>query len=97
MFLLEVLLSFHKKLIIPTFVVAIGIGAAGYFMIFSTPFLRGFGVGYIFAGLITQYFEYDLRHSNEYFFYYNLGINKTVLYGSTLALNLIIGIVILTI
>jgi hypothetical protein len=97
MFLLDVLLSFHKKLILPTFVVAIGIGAAGYFMIFSTPFLKGFGFGYILSGLITQYFVYDVRHTNEYFFYYNLGITKPVLYGSTLVLNFFIGIMILAI
>jgi len=82
---------FQQKLLIPTFSLALAIGIAGNFMIFSTPIPEGIGYGYIFAGPLAHYFIYDLRYKNEYYFYFNRGLDKVTLYGSTLILNLIIG------
>jgi hypothetical protein len=89
MFLL--ILYFQQKLILPTLCTSIAVGVAGYLMLWSTPIARGTGFGYVFAGLISHYFIYELRYPNEYYFYFNAGLSKSILYGSTLTLNLVIG------
>ena len=87
--------AFQQKLILPTFCVALAIGIAGYFMVWSTPLVQGTGFGYILAGPLTHYFIYELRNENEYYFYFNMGFNKIMLYSSTVILNLIVGALIL--
>ena len=54
------------------------------------------GLGYILMTPIFQYFIYEKRNPNDYYFYYNLGISKYILWGSTLFLSLLI-VTILTI
>ena len=93
--MLAIISAFQQKLILPTLCVALAIGIAGYFMIWSTPLVQGTGFGYFLAGPLTHYFIYELRNENEYYFYFNLGLNKIVLYTSTVTLNLILGAVIL--
>lgn len=93
--MLATVAAFQQKLILPTFCVALGIGIAGYFMVWSTPLLEGTGFGYILAGPLTQYFIYEIRNENEYYFYFNMGLSKIMLYGSTVILNLTIGALIL--
>lgn len=83
--------AFQQKLVLPTFCVAIGIGIAGYFMVWSTPIIEGTGFGYILAGPLTHYFIYEVRNNNEYYFYYNAGLNKITLYSSTTVINALIG------
>jgi hypothetical protein len=83
--------AFQQKLILPTFCVALGIGIAGYFMIWSTPLVKGTGFGYILAGPLTHYFIYESRNENEYYFYFNIGLTKMMLYASTVILNLMFG------
>lgn len=92
---MALLVAFQKKLILPTFCVALGIGIAGYFMIWSTPIIQGTGFGYILAGPLVHYSIYERRDANEYYFYFNAGLSKFILYSSTVALNAIAGIVIL--
>ena len=93
--MLRLISAFQQKLILPTFCVALAIGIAGYFMVWSTPLVQGTGFGYFLAGPLTHYFIYELRNENEYFFYFNLGLNKISLYASTAILNLILGTLIL--
>jgi hypothetical protein len=85
------IIHFQQKLILPTLSVAVGVGIAGYFSIWSTPFIQGTGFGYILAGPLTHYFIYELRHPNEYYFYFNLGLNKSILYAATAFINFIIS------
>lgn len=94
--MIGLLVSFHQKLLVPTLCTAVGIGIAGYFMVWSTPIDQGAGFGYIFAGPLTQFFFYDLRNPNEYYFYFNKGLSKCHLYLSSLVLNSIVGIIILS-
>ena len=85
------IMYFQQKLILPTLSVAVGVGIAGYFSIWSIPIIQGTGFGYILAGPLTHYFIYELRYPNEYYFYFNLGLNKSVLCTSTAFINFIIG------
>lgn len=50
-------------------------------------------VAYILFSLLFQYFIYEVRNPNEYYFYYNLGLNKYILWGSTFMLSSIIAII----
>jgi hypothetical protein len=83
--------TFQQKLILATFCVAVAIGIAGYFMLWSTPIIKGTGYAYFLAGPMVQYYLYDLRNPNEYYFYSNAGLSKTFLYLTTAGLNLFIG------
>jgi hypothetical protein len=91
----RLIVAFHQKLILPTFCVALAIGIAGYFMVWSTPIIQGIGFGYILAGPLSHYFIYELRNDNEYYFYFNKGLEKTTLYITTVVLNSILGSIIL--
>jgi hypothetical protein len=93
--MIALLTAFHHKLILPTLCLAVAIGVAGYFMPFSTPIVEGIGFGYFVAGPLVHYFIYEVKNENEYYFYFNKGITKIILYGTTLILNLILGSLIL--
>jgi hypothetical protein len=82
-------------MLLPTFCVALAIGVAGYFMIWSTPIVLGTGFGYFLAGPMVHYYLYELRHPNEYYFYFNAGLSKILLCSTTLGLNGILGATIL--
>jgi hypothetical protein len=90
------LFAFHQKLILPTMSMAVGIGIAGYFMLWSTPILEGTGYGYIASGPLMHYIIYDVLHPGEYYFYFNARLNRLGLYLSTIVLNIIIGASILS-
>ena len=87
--------TFQRKLILPTFCVSLAIGVAGYFMIWSTPIIAGTGFGYLLAGPMVHYYRYELRHPNEYYFYFNGGLSKLRLYATTIFVNSIIAALIL--
>lgn len=89
--MISLIACFQQKLILPTLCIAAGIGIAGYFTVWSTPLIEGMGFGYMLAGPLAHYFIYDLWHKNEYYFYFNLGIKKSILYSLTIILNLLIG------
>jgi hypothetical protein len=85
------LATFQLRLLLPTFCVALAIGVAGYFMIWSTPIILGTGFGYFLAGPMVHYYLYELRFPNEYYFYFNAGLSKVLLGFTTLGLNGIVG------
>jgi hypothetical protein len=85
------LASFQQKLILPTFCVALGIGISGYLMVWSAPVIVGTGFGYFLAGPMVHYYLYDLKDPNEYYFYFNAGLSKIMLYATTVGLNFILG------
>ena len=94
------LLIFYKKLIIPASIIAIlsgySFGVIAFLMradkgesisMFSTG---AAAVSYLIFSLVFQYFVYERKNANEYYFYYNLGLNKTLLWISNLIISLII-------
>ena len=85
---------FYKKLIVPTFTVAIliafiGISRSGTFS------LPAVGISYIFLTPLFHCFIYELRNSNEYFFYYNFGLSKLILWISSLIISIIVGLILI--
>ncbi|MBL4746952.1 MAG: hypothetical protein JKY08_11385 [Flavobacteriaceae bacterium] len=101
------LLTFYKKLIIPASITAVLNGYSfGYIAVLTRAdkgesislFSTGAAaVSYLIFSLAFQYFVYECKNANEYYFYYNLGLNKTLLWISNLTISLIITALILTI
>ncbi len=84
---------FYKKLIIP----AISLSALIAVLVFlnATIFsFKWFGIAYMLVTPMFHYYIYEIRNPNEYYFYYNMGINKLVLWMSTLILSLLIGLMV---
>jgi len=86
------LLNFYRKLIVPSFMSSLAIALFGYMSEF--PFTETFGQSYIFISLLFHFFIYEIMNPNEYYFYYNIGISKVILYATTVLFSFIIGIII---
>ena len=88
------ILIFYKKLIIPTLTVAILIACLGISKseTFSLPAV---GFSYIFLTPLFHYFIYELRNPNEYFFYYNFGLSKLILWVSSLTISIVVGLILI--
>jgi hypothetical protein len=83
------ILIFYRKLILPSLAVAIALAYLGYSG--TGRFSWGtVGIGYILITLIFQYFIYEIRNPNDYYFYHNIGLSKYLLWGTTLILSLLI-------
>ncbi|WP_069658569.1 hypothetical protein [Arcticibacter eurypsychrophilus] len=80
---------FYKKLIIPSLVVSI---ALSYLMTAASNFLIGIGISYIFLTPTFHYLTYELKNPNEYYFYYNIGLSKFILWTNTLVISTMIGL-----
>lgn len=83
---------FYKKLILPSLAVSVLL-AVLFFS--SSKLCAGIGIAYIFLTPFFHFLFYDLARSNEYYFYYNLGISKLHLWISTIVWSLIFGIVLM--
>ncbi len=55
------------------------------------------GLAYIFCTPLTHFLVYEVRNSNEYYFYYNLGLSKITLWACTVVVSIIIGLILLII
>ena len=42
-----------------------------------------------------QFILYEFSYSGQYYFYYNLGLNKLKLWGATIGISFIIGLIFL--
>lgn len=91
--IIKSLLIFYQKLIMPTLFVSILLNLMGITITGNFSF-KILGISYILLGLFFHFFTYEIRNSGEYYFYFNLGINKYMLWLSTLVFNLVIGVII---
>ncbi|HZJ74656.1 MAG TPA: hypothetical protein VFC87_07620 [Perlabentimonas sp.] len=83
-------LVFYNKLLVPSVAIVIVIWFMGF--LFSGKFsFRTIGLGYILVALLFHYFIYEIRSSNEYNFYRNIGISRLALWIATLAISVFIG------
>lgn len=81
---------FNQKLIIPSLAISI---VLSYFTMERNNLYAGVGISFILLTPIFHYFIYEVRSPNEYYFYYNLGLNKLVLWISTVIISLTIGLI----
>ncbi|MBI9067965.1 MAG: hypothetical protein JEZ09_11780 [Salinivirgaceae bacterium] len=85
-------LFFYKKIFIPTIALSIVFG-----FIMSDKFsLASVGFAYIFISLLFHFVIYELRNPNEYYFYYNIGLNKISLWICSALISCVIGIIFMT-
>lgn len=92
--ILASILLFYRKLIIPSAVFSILIGMAGTTVTGSFS-LKYTGLAYLFICPMVHYFVYELIYAKEYYFYYNLGLNKGSLWASTLVISGIISLILI--
>lgn len=90
--LFKAILIFYQKLIIPALILSgllgsMGLGITGIFS------LDGIGISFIFSGPLFHYLIYEVRNSNEYYFYYNMGLSRLSLWIITFTLSLVIGLI----
>lgn len=89
------LLIFQKKLIIPSLILAyllnLLLGTVNILLEkVELSSVTGFGFAYLFSTLLFQYFIYEIKNKNEYYFYFNLGISKAVLWAGNFAFGLLV-------
>lgn len=83
---------FYKKLILPSLAVS---ALLATFEFEPDRIIQGTGMAYVVLTPVFQYLLYDLTNSNQYYFYYNLGISKILLWISTIIYSLIIGLILM--
>lgn len=77
-------------------VISILIGALG--MVASGPFsLASTGVAFMFIAPLFQYFIYEISHPEEYYFYFNMGLSRLILWLCTLVISFCIGLILILI
>jgi len=84
---------FYKKLVIPALAMSAAIGSIVFFSSGSFSF-KWFGITYMIVVPVFHYYIYEVRNPNEYYFYYNMGISKPMLYLATLVFSSFIGLII---
>ncbi|BAO74374.1 hypothetical protein WPG_0144 [Winogradskyella sp. PG-2] len=47
------------------------------------------GLSFLVIAPFAQFFFYDLKNKNQYYYYYNLGFNNIKLWASTIIIGLI--------
>ena len=86
------ILIFYKKLVLPSLIVAIAFGflessRTGQFSLITV------GIYYIFMSIVFHFFIYEKLNPGEYYFYYNMGLSKLILWGANLFLSIVIAFI----
>jgi len=84
---------FYKKLVIPALSMSAAIASMAFINSGNFSF-KWFGISYIIVVPMFQYYIYETRNPNEYYFYYNMGISKPILWLATLTFSSLIGLII---
>jgi hypothetical protein len=87
---------FYRKLLAPALVMSILAGLLGLAVSDSVS-LRPIGIAFVFFAPFFHFAIYEIRNPNEYYFYYNLGLSKLVLWISTVLISFGIGLILIVI
>lgn len=90
------ILIFYKKLVLPALTMAMAFSFLEYAMTEKFTFTT-LAIYYILMSMFFHYFIYEKRNPGEYYFYYNMGLSKFVLWGISLFLSFIISLVLVII
>lgn len=88
---IKLILIFYRKILAPSIIVSVMIQLLTMNTLERFSFLP-FGLAYMFSAPLFIFFNYEVRNTNEYYFYYNFGLNKVTLWISTIVISLIIGL-----
>ncbi|TDO20694.1 hypothetical protein [Pedobacter duraquae] len=83
------LFIFYSRLIIPSLGLSI---LLSLLMMGSIGFLAGVGISYIVFSLALHYYIYEIKNTEEYYFYHNLGLSRFWLWVNTIGVSLFIGL-----
>ncbi|HZK95867.1 MAG TPA: hypothetical protein VFC67_16830 [Prolixibacteraceae bacterium] len=84
---------FYKKLVIPALSMSAAIASIAFFNSGGFSF-KWFGISYLIVTPLFQYYIYGIRNPNEYYFYYNMGMSKPILWLATIVFSSFIGLLI---
>jgi len=84
---------FYKKLVIPALSMSAAIASMAFINSGNFSF-KWFGISYIIVVPMFQYYIYETRNPNAYYFYYNMGISKPILWLATFVFSSLIGLII---
>jgi len=84
---------FYKKLVIPALSMSAAIAFIASLDSGSFSF-KWFGISYLIITPVFQYYIYETRNPNEYYFYYNMGLSKPLLWLATFVFSSLIGLII---
>jgi len=93
--IVKVFWVFYKKLIIPSIILSFLLGLRGLIES-ETNSLASVGIAYMLITPIFHYLTYEIRNKNEYYFYFNQGLSKDVLWGLTFLFSFLIGLILIT-
>jgi hypothetical protein len=85
-------LFFYRKLLLPSLLFSLAIAFVGF--VFTGIFsFTTVSIGYFLLTPLFQYFIYELRNPNEYFFYNNLGLSRLRLWVMSLSLSFLVCVI----
>ncbi len=87
---------FYKKIAVPAFILSMLLGILSYAISGEVSFLI-VAISYVLLSILFHYFVYEVMNPGQYYFYYNLGLSKYHLWGASLLLSLIFGLILLSI
>lgn len=90
--LIKVWWIFYQKILVPAIAVAIVIAIIMSSSAFST-LVSGIGIAFIATAPLFHYIIYDTNNPKEYYFYYNQGLSKKVLWSTTIIFSLMISLI----
>jgi len=84
------LFLFYGRSVIPALLISIAISFVGMKFTESLEFTL-LGKSYFFISLLWLFFLYQIKYPEEYYFYYNLSLNKATLWGFSFFMSIIIS------
>ena len=89
---IQAFLFFYRKLFLPSLLFSLAIAFVGF--VFTGIFsFTTVSIGYFLLTPLFQYFIYELRNPNEYFFYNNLGLSRLRLWVMSLSLSFLVCVI----
>ena len=82
---------FYIKLLIPSIVLSFVLSC---FYMNRDHISAGTGISFILLTPTFHYFTYEIKNSNEYYFYHNLGFSKLNLWLITVFISISLGFII---
>ncbi len=77
------ILLFQRDILLISYSISISIGLLVRF----EPML--IGLNFMLIAPISHFFLYEIRNKNYYYYFYNLGLSKTILWCSTFIIGII--------
>lgn len=90
--ILHTLWFFNKKILLLSFVIS---PLLPLLSIWPISYTTAVGTAFMFVLPLVHYLNYELHIPAEYYFYFNLGLTKKILWINTVLISVIIGTLII--